>query len=127
MICNPTLDIIVDQIETILKSSSNEIKVVYIATDNDNETLWQKMYSRLSKVVLITPSKTFSKEITYHVPPTPIIDAYLMTYANYFIGNCISSFSGFVSRLRTFNLHFNHSTAFFAENLIDNELIRDEL
>ena len=132
-LCFPSFDTIIMQIKDIinLKQQPHKIRTVYIATDNDNATLWNQIHSNLPNITLIAPTITISSEgvITNHEPPTPLIDAYLMTYSNHFIGNCVSSFSAFVSRLRIFNLKFNSSTSFFAEHKLfkKQNLIKDEL
>ena len=122
-LCFPSIHTIVEQIEQILKESQNKDKIetIYIATDSDNQTLWQQIHEKLSDVTIITPTKTYttSGEVLDAKPPNLTQDIYLLSYSNQFIGNCISSFSGFVSRYRTYNLHFGQMTQFFSEQLLE--------
>lgn len=131
-LCFPPFEQIIEQINQTLTDSltKDKIETIYIATDNDNETLWQRIHQSLPNITLITPSITMSPSgVSKHSPPTVITDIYLMSYANQFIGNCISSFSAFASRLRIYNLNFINSTKFFSQNKLYENLspIRDEL
>lgn len=132
-LCLPPFQTIVEQIEQIIEESKtrDRIETIYIATDNNNETLWQLLSEKLPEVTIIAPTKTYSSsgEISEAKAPNLIQDIYLLSYSNQFIGNCISSFSGFVSRYRNFNLNFEQTTHFFAEQLLDKSsyLIKTEL
>lgn len=97
---------------------------VYVATDFDDDELWPKLYdylkSSINHVKLITPSGTYSQKDKVNdlkiKPPTVLIDISILSSSDVFIGNCISSFSGFISRLR--NLSFlipKDKTIFFGQ------------
>ena len=132
-LCFPTTNTIIEQMEQIVKESqntANKIETIYIATDNNNETLWQTIHERLKGVTIIAPTITIwqSGEKSEAKPPNVITDLYLLSYGNHFIGNCISSFSAFVSRFRIHNLHFNLKTHFFNQHMIttDNSYSKKE-
>ncbi|XP_054154275.1 GDP-fucose protein O-fucosyltransferase 1-like [Oppia nitens] len=129
-LCYPSIGTIVDQIFRV--TSESQIDIVYVATDNNNETLWQLIHDMIPNITLITPTKTLwsTGYITDHKPPNDIIiDVYLLSYANHLIANCISSFSAFATRFRSHVLYLRHLTEFFAEQTLDDDLhlLRDEL
>ena len=65
----------------------------------------------LHKLLIATDQSAYTKEFQQalgddytivHVDPwLPVIDAYLLSNTRHFIGNCVSSFSSFVSRQQT--------------------------
>lgn len=133
-LCYPSFESIVQQIERNIKETQNKdkIEIIYIATDNNNQTLWHLIHKRFSEMTLICPTITISSSgvMTDHKPPDLITDIYLLSYSNQFIGNCISSFSAFVSRYRKYNLNFKQMTHFFSEQKLyenSNFNIKDEL
>jgi peptide-O-fucosyltransferase len=132
-LCLPSFETIIKQIKQTLKESltKDKIETIYMATDKDNETLWHIIHENVPNITLITPTITISSSgvVSKHKPPDLITDIQIMSYSNSFIGNCISSFSAFVSRLRIYNLNFNKTTQFFSQNkLYQNfNLIKDEL
>lgn len=116
------------------------IQYLYIATDLDNRALWTALHDQLNRegfnLTLITPSETIhvNGTVTKHPlnlpsPPHFMVDLHLLSTANVFLGNCISSFSAFASRYRLYNLHFEQSTHFFAVDrpLKVRRLAHDEL
>lgn len=135
-LCLPSDDQIIDAIKLSLKTYNEEyqeqIKHIYIATDFDNRTLWLMLNKTLSPLTLITPSLTLNPETAIgqnriETAPHFIIDLYLLSHGNAFIGNCISSFSAFVSRFRLHRLHFFQTTHFFAFHRPNSIHLRDEL
>lgn len=130
-LCLPSHHIITDEIKRALESLKNEnIQFVYISTDYDNRTLWEEMHKHLPHVTLITPTVVISNsgKVTQHNQPKIMIDIYLLSSARHFIANCVSSFSAFVSRIRTYNNHYKGSTSYLAFNTLHQfNNLRDEL
>lgn len=104
---------------------------VYIASDLNDKAAWQSIYQSLSAVVkdlrLFTPSQVYGDAITFKNQPVHFLtDLYLLSKSDIFIGNCISSFSAFVSRIRTLSSHKpKNSTRFFGSEFL--ETAHDEL
>jgi peptide-O-fucosyltransferase len=101
--CLPDVNIIVEQTKRVLLESG--LHKLLIATD-------QSAYTKEFRQAL-------GDDYTIvHVDPwLPVIDAYLLSNARHFIGNCVSSFSSFVSRQRRY--HSLGPTSYFAwENVI---------
>ncbi len=130
-LCSHSVDTIIEDINRALTEVNNQkLEVVYIATDYDDHSVWQKIHKKLPEVTLITPTATYIKNnITRGYNQAHyIIDTYLLSYSNYFIGNCVSSFSAFASRIRLHSFHFDKTTHFFASDLLHTEkLLKDEL
>lgn len=122
-LCLPPKDIVIKDIGNALKlvNRTDKALAVYIATDSDDLDLWDRLTKLHPSIKFITPSATYKdQKIYYHTRPSPIIDIYLLTYSDYFIGNCISSFSAFCSRQRLSRLKLaKPSTSFFALNLLE--------
>lgn len=76
------------QIKRVLKRL-NDIKYIFVATDSN------PMISELSNAL-----HRFDVSIVRLQPPKPHIDLAILGQANYFIGNCVSSFTAFVKRER---------------------------
>lgn len=132
-LCMPSSTQIINSIRSELNeynqnSHHEPIKHIYIATDFDNETLWIDLHRNIPDMTVIAPTITIKPDGTQtrHQSSHFITDIYLMSYSNLFIGNCISSFTAFVSRYRLYNLHFHTTTRFFVFNQFVNEL-HDEL
>lgn len=130
-LCSHSVNRIVEDINRALTNYENthKLEVVYIATDYDDQSVWQKIHTKLPEVTLITPTATYIKNnITRgYIQAQYIIDAYLLSYSNYFIGNCVSSFSAFASRIRLHSFHFDRTTHFFASEILRTEKLKDEL
>lgn len=97
------------------------ISTIYVATDDDDHELWKRLHHKLSAEIpdltLMTPILTYSSwhpkgKITGRYPAI-IEDLVILSQAEHFIGNCISSFSAFVSRTRQWP---HKSTSFFARD-----------
>lgn len=67
--------------------------------------------TRIRNIYIATDKRPMIKEIEEHLsaqrvsvkhldPWLPVIDAAMLAHANYFIGNCASSFTSFVKRAR---------------------------
>lgn len=129
-LCSHSVNTIIRDINRSLSDAENKhpLKVVYIATDNDDESLWEQIHAKIPDVTLITPTATYFKNnITRgFAQPHYIIDIYLLTYSNYFIGNCVSSFSAFPARTRIHGFHFDKTTRFFASSLLKKKPRKDE-
>lgn len=101
--CRPTKEIIVKQIKQQIRiynirSPENEIKSVFVASDNDH------MIDELDDALKRMKIKAFRMH-----ERSPHLDLIVLERANLFIGNCISSFSAFVIRsrnIRTFPSSF---------------------
>ncbi|XP_053211469.1 GDP-fucose protein O-fucosyltransferase 1-like [Panonychus citri] len=132
-VCSHSVRTIIKDIKRALTDGENthRLEVIYVATDYNNELVWDEIHRQLPDVKLVTPTLTYHNgTITRkHSPPHYIIDTYLLAYSNYFIGNCISSFSAFASRIRLQSFRFNRTTQFFANDLLypDQLSFKDEL
>ncbi|XP_015108530.1 GDP-fucose protein O-fucosyltransferase 1 [Diachasma alloeum] len=87
--CLPSLELILKHIKRVIRNGKN-IKSVFVASDSNY------MIGDLSKALS-------RMEITVHRQPDPVsphLDLAILGRANYFIGNCISSYSAFVARER---------------------------
>lgn len=111
--CLPSVEHIVSKLKSVLErfeSSGDRISIVHVATDYDDSQLWDRLMSELPNV------KFFKQDHELETPMSSFIDLYLMTRANGFIGNCISSFSAFVTRLRLFQLGSSNLTFYFGQD-----------
>ncbi|XP_073941705.1 O-fucosyltransferase 1 isoform X2 [Choristoneura fumiferana] len=86
--CLPSKTEIIRQIKRVLKRL-DDIKYVFVATDSN------PMISELSNAL-----HRFDVSVVRLQPPKPHIDLAILGQANYFIGNCVSSFTAFVKRER---------------------------
>lgn len=84
------------------------IQVVHIATDFDSSELWRYLEKMFPNVRFIR-----LKQASIQFTPDYMIDIYLMTHADVFIGNCVSSFSAFPARIRREQLNLDHETYYF--------------
>ena len=92
--CLPSEEIIVKQLRRAI--SNHGAKTVFVASDHDHmtKTLAHKYFKR-SDVAFV---KAGTRADAGH--PDPHLDLYVLSRANFFIGNCVSSFSSFVKRQR---------------------------
>lgn len=88
--CLPSEDVIINQIKRVIRNGKN-VKSVFVASDYNY--MIDKLTASLSRM-----------QITVHKQegenPSPHLDLAILGRANYFIGNCISSFTAFVARER---------------------------
>lgn len=93
-ICMPLQEMVLRKIKRVIKrvkeaQKDNQIKSIYVASDNNHHVEYLNEQLRRMKV------KAFK------LPENnPHVDLAIMGRANYFIGNCVSSFSAFVKRER---------------------------
>lgn len=94
-LCLPTKEIILNQLEHVFTNKLNKsIRHIYIATDKD--PMLNEIKNRLNGIVN-------NLNVVFHDPWLPILDLAIMTKSDYFIGNCVSSFTSFVKRDRDIN------------------------
>ncbi|XP_008553475.1 GDP-fucose protein O-fucosyltransferase 1 [Microplitis demolitor] len=87
--CLPTLDIILRHLKRVIRNGK-DIKSVFVASDSNY--MIEDLTNALSRM-----------NITVHrqpEPASPHLDLAILGRSNYFIGNCISSFTAFVARER---------------------------
>lgn len=87
--CLPSFDVIVRHLKRVIRNG-NDIKSVYVASDNNY------MIDDLTKALARMEVPVYRQDL----PASPHLDLAILGRANYFIGNCISSFSAFVARER---------------------------
>lgn len=93
-ICMPTQEIVLRKIKRVIKrvkesQKGNEIKSVFVASDNNH--LIEYLNDQLRRM----------KVQAFRLPENnPHVDLAILGRSNYFIGNCVSSFSAFVKRER---------------------------
>ena len=131
-LCYQSMDQIVKDITQAVTDKFNvhQINIVYISSDRDDQLVWHSLSERLPHLTIVSPTTSlYGGEVIDQIetPPRFMIDLYLLSYANYFVGNCISSFSAFPSRLRTYSFHLNRTTKFFAQDILEDNFFHDEL
>ncbi|XP_074597190.1 O-fucosyltransferase 1 isoform X1 [Brevipalpus obovatus] len=132
-ICTHSTEQIVSDVRRALNdlNKNKNSSVIYISTDNDDKPLWRILSSKFPEQRFITPTATYSNGASiseYSEHPHFIIDAYLLSNADYFLGNCISSFSAFASRIRIYSYQRGRTTRFFANDLLkQSNNLKDEL
>ncbi|KAG8243014.1 peptide-O-fucosyltransferase activity protein [Homalodisca vitripennis] len=86
--CFPPLDVIVKQLKRLLRNSK-DVASIFVASDSNH--MIKELTTSLKK-----------SEVTVHKleQNNPHLDLAILGRANYFVGNCISSFSAFVKRER---------------------------
>ncbi|XP_011633785.1 GDP-fucose protein O-fucosyltransferase 1 [Pogonomyrmex barbatus] len=87
--CLPSFDVIVTQLKRVIRNGK-DIKSVFVASDDDY------MLDKLTEALERMKIPVFRQE----PPVSPHLDLAILGRSNYFIGNCISSFSAFVARER---------------------------
>ncbi|XP_008469123.1 GDP-fucose protein O-fucosyltransferase 1-like [Diaphorina citri] len=86
-LCFPSVETVVRQLKRVVREHG-QIKYIFVATDNNN---------------LNEPLKEAFKRTEIRIVPSdqsPHVDLAILSQANHFIGNCISSFTAFVKRHR---------------------------
>ncbi|CAD1468255.1 unnamed protein product [Heterotrigona itama] len=87
--CLPSFNLIVRHLKRVIRNG-NDIKSVFVASDNNY------MIKELTKALARMEIPVFKQDS----PASPHLDLAILGRANYFVGNCISSFSAFVARER---------------------------
>jgi len=130
-LCMPSEDTIISYIGNAIQKLRSITKrlAVYISTDYDTPNLWLNLNANFPNIDFVTPKATYSNstKLVEHNQRDPIIDLHLMANSNYFIGNCISSFTAFVSRMRKANSSLEKTTVFFGDHLLKPNHLLDEL
>lgn len=110
--CLPTFERLAQTLEQTIRyhRKSISIKIVHIATDYDDQELWQKFKSRFPQIKFVINPKASETMMG------AMVDISLMTHADIFIGNCISSFSAFPARTRAEQLHLKLRTSYIGQS-----------
>ncbi|KAK4879986.1 hypothetical protein RN001_008132 [Aquatica leii] len=97
--CLPSKEIIIRQLKRAIKNynnaenhSNNPVKAVFVASDNNH------MIDDLNSAL-----KRMNIEAFKYKGNDPHVDLAILGQSNYFIGNCVSSYSAFVKRERDVN------------------------
>uniref|UniRef100_A0AC34FVK4 GDP-fucose protein O-fucosyltransferase 1 n=1 Tax=Panagrolaimus sp. ES5 TaxID=591445 RepID=A0AC34FVK4_9BILA len=90
-ICDPPSELILQEIEDIVGSIG--AKSVFVASDRDH------MITDINDKLIRRGIKAFKNDES----EDPYIDLAVLTLSDHFIGNCVSTFSSFVSRAREFS------------------------
>ncbi|XP_019852336.1 PREDICTED: GDP-fucose protein O-fucosyltransferase 1-like isoform X1 [Amphimedon queenslandica] len=88
-ICIPKMEDIIADIKYVL-SITTDVKSIYIATDVQHSNILKDFNTQLGQGVKIY---SLNQDL-------PQLDLYLLGRSDYFIGNCVSSFTAFVKRER---------------------------
>lgn len=92
-LCYPTFGTIVKHLKRLVRKHGRDISTVFVASDHNHLIL------ELSQALA-----SFGLKILKHDPEdSPHVDLAILGKADYFVGNCISSFSAFVVRERNYN------------------------
>lgn len=116
-LCLPSVKTIIGDIRKVL--TSVRMSTIFIASDKEDLDLWKTISKTFPDVLVIARSGNLLKGSfeESRSKSTLIIDSYLMANADEFIGNCISSFSAFSSRIRVAR-DKTKSTHFFGESAL---------
>lgn len=88
-LCYPTFETIVKQLKRVIRKNGKDISTIFVASDN-NHFIPELLHALAS----------FNLKIVKYDKDNPHIDLAILGRSDYFIGNCISSFSAFVKRER---------------------------
>lgn len=92
-LCFPSTTQILDDLEKVIKSKlNNTVRNIYVATDKN--PLIKEIEARFKGVI---------DKVVHYDPWLPVIDLAILGRSEYFIGNCLSSFTAFVKRERDIN------------------------
>ncbi|KAL6439207.1 hypothetical protein ACFW04_003855 [Cataglyphis niger] len=109
--CLPSFELIVRHLKRVIRNGNN-IKSVFVASDSNH------MLDKLGEALARMKIPVFRQE----PPASPHLDLAILGRANYFIGNCISSFTAMVARERevkgfpTFFWGFPNEKAFISHS-----------
>ncbi|KAH7720808.1 Protein C15C7.7 [Aphelenchoides avenae] len=99
-ICKPSAEIVLDEVES--KVHTYNAQSVFVASDKDH------MIDELSERL-----KPYNVTVHKLEPDNPYVSLAVLAKSDHFIGNCVSTFSAFVTRQREFQERFYKSTSFF--------------
>ena len=89
-LCYPSTETVLDDLAKVLKQRlGGDVKHIYVATDQN--PLVSEIKKRFGDSV---------EKIVHNDPWLPVIDLAILARSEFFIGNCISSFTAFVKRER---------------------------
>jgi len=91
-LCYPTFETVVKQLKRLIRKYDKDISTVFVASDNNH------LIPELSHAL-----SSFDLKTVKYDRDNPHVDLAILGKADYFIGNCISSFSAFVKRERDSN------------------------
>ncbi len=89
-LCFPTVETIFDDLDyAIKKVLKKKVKNIYIATDKN--PMIKEIKKRYKGII---------ENVVHHDPWLAVLDVAILARSEYFIGNCVSSFTSFVKRER---------------------------
>lgn len=91
-LCYPIFETILKQLKRLVRKHGKDISTIFVASDNNH------LISELSHAL-----ESFNIKVVKYDKDNPHVDLAILGKADYFIGNCISSFSAFVKRERDSN------------------------
>lgn len=89
-ICFPSDESILEKLKNVVEKTG--ITNIYVATDQN------PMKNQIEKYL-----KEYNVRVYHHDPYLPVIDLAILGKSDYFIGNCVSSFTSFIKRERDIN------------------------
>lgn len=114
-LCFPKFETVVKQLKRVIRKYGDDVSTVFVASDNNH------LIPELSHALA-----SFNLKIIKHHKDSPHVDLAILGKADYFIGNCVSSFSAFVKRERDSNGLPSEFWAFPVYQKT-NQLVKDEL
>lgn len=114
-LCYPTFEVVVKHLKRLIRNHGGDVSTIFVASDNNH--LIPELSNALNK---------FGFKIIKYDRDNPHVDLAILGKADYFIGNCISSFSAFVKRERDSNGLPSEFWAFPVYQKI-NQVTKDEL
>lgn len=114
-LCYPAQETVVKQLKRLIRKRGEDISTIFVASDNNH------LISELSNAL-----SSFNLKIVKCDKDNPHVDLAILGKADYFVGNCISSFSAFVKRERDSNSLPSEFWAFPVYQK-SNQLTKDEL
>ncbi|VVC40705.1 GDP-fucose protein O-fucosyltransferase [Cinara cedri] len=91
-LCYPTFETVVKHLKRVIRKNGKDISTIFVASDNNH------LVPELSHALA-----SFNLKIVKYDKDNPHVDLAILGRSDYFIGNCISSFSAFVKRERDSN------------------------
>lgn len=88
-LCYPSFDTVVKQLKRRMRDDGGDVGAIFVASDSDHRV------PELSRALA-----SFHVRVVKYDRDDPHVDLAILGRADYFIGNCVSSFSAFVKRER---------------------------